>query len=243
MVNVSHSCIPALEANGSATQAPTDFVRWKQGDPMRDFRDAKLMARSLCEAMKPKSLVLTHSESLELIAAIFGVDNWNMLSAQIKAKEEASSERPHCTFRKKSSGEVEALVAGPGVYICDQCIALCSNTLEERSIAKLLRKTDPASAPADHFRDRSTEQILAYQRDAQRRLSKTRTALRTVEILIGEAADEQVAPGPVHEIFRTKSKRDLVATKKQLKKNLDRIESTLRAVDDVLRVRSQPAPS
>jgi ClpX C4-type zinc finger/Glyoxalase superfamily protein len=210
---------------------------------MRDFRDAKLMARSLCEALKPKSVVLTHSESLELIAAMFGVDNWNMLSAQIKAKEGASSERPYCTFCRKASSEVEALVAGPGVYICDQCIALCSNTIEERSIAKMLRKTDPASAPLDHFRNRSTEQILEYQRDAERRLSKTRTALRTVESLLGEAAHEQAASGPVHEIFRTKSKKDLVATKKQLKKNLDRTEATLRVVDDVLRVRSQHAPS
>lgn len=57
------------------------------------------------------------------------------------------------------------------------------------------------------------------------------------------ASHEQVVPGPIHEVFRTKSKRDLVATKRQLKSNLDRTESTLRAVDDVLRVRSQHAPS
>jgi hypothetical protein len=49
------------------------------------------MARSLCEALKLKSIALTHSESLELIAAIFGVDNWNVLSAQIKAAEEPGS--------------------------------------------------------------------------------------------------------------------------------------------------------
>ena len=106
----------------------------------------------------------------------------------------------------------------------------------------MLPKTNPASAVLDHFRDRSTEQILAYQRDAQRRLSKTRTALQTVEILLGEAADEQIVPGPIHEFFRTKSKKDLVATKKQLRSNLDRTESTLRAVDDVLRARGQHAP-
>jgi hypothetical protein len=210
---------------------------------MRDFRDAKLMARSLGEALKLKSIALTHSESLELIAAIFGVDNWNVLSAQIKAAEEPSPKAVHCTFCKKSSNEVEALVAGPGIYICDKCITLCANTLEEQSITKMLRKTNPSSAALDHFRDRSTEQILAYQRDAQRRLSNTRTAMRTVEILLGEAAHEQIVPGPIHDFFRAKSKEDLVATKKQLKSNLDRTEATLRAVDDVLKVRSQLAPS
>jgi ribosomal protein L37AE/L43A len=200
------------------------------------------MARSLCEALKPKSIALTHSEGLELIAAMFGVDSWNVLSAQIKAAEEPSSKALCCTFCKKSSAEVEALVAGPGVYICDKCIALCSNTLEERSIANTLQKTDPSSATLDHFRDRSTEEILAYQRDAQRRQSNTRTAIRTVEILLGEAADEQNVPGPMHDLFRAKSKEDLVTTKKQLKRNLDRTEATLRAVDDVLKVRSEQAP-
>jgi len=210
---------------------------------MRDFRDAKLMARSLCEALKPKSIAFTHSESLELIAAILGVDNWNVLSAQIKAAEEPSSKALHCTFCKKSSNEVEALVAGPGVYICNNCIAFCSNTLEEQSIAKMLAKTDPSSATLDHFRDRTTEQILSYQRDAQRRLSNTCTAMRAVEILLGEAAHEQIVPGPIHDFFRAKSKKDLVTAKKQLKSILDRTEATLRAVDDVLKVRSQQAPS
>jgi ClpX C4-type zinc finger/Glyoxalase superfamily protein len=210
---------------------------------MRDFRDAKLMARSLSEALKLKSIALTHGESLELIAAILGVDNWNVLSAQIKAAEEPSSKALRCTFCKKSSGEVDALVAGPGVYICDKCIALCSNTLEEQCITKILGKADPASAALDHFRDRSTEQILAYQLDAQRRLSTTRTAMRTVKILLGEASHEQIVPGPIHDFFRAKSKDDLVTTRKQLKSNLDRTEAALRAVDDVLKVRSQEAPS
>jgi len=210
---------------------------------MRDFRDAKLMARSLCEALKPKPVVLTHSESLELIAAIFGVDNWNVLSARIKAGDETSSDGPCCTFCRKASNEIEALVAGPGVYICNECIALCSNTLEEQSIAKMLREADPASAALDHFRDRSTEQILAYRREAQRRLSSTRTAMRAVEILLGETAHEQTVPEPIHELFRTKSKKELAATKEHLKHNLEKTEATLRIVDDVLRLRSQHAPS
>lgn len=209
---------------------------------MRDFRDAKLMARSLSEALKLKSITLTHSESLELIAAIFGVDDWNMLSAKIKAAEEQGSKGPRCTFCKRPSNEVEALVAGPGIYICDECAAFCSNTFEERSIAKMLSKVESAPAAMDHFRDRTPEQILDYQRDAQRRLAKTRTALRTVEILLGEAAHEPIAPGPLHDLFRAKPKKDLAATKKQLQDNLDRTEATLRAVDDVLKARHQQAP-
>ncbi|MCI1901436.1 MAG: ATP-dependent Clp protease ATP-binding subunit ClpX [Bifidobacteriaceae bacterium] len=39
---------------------------------------------------------------------------------------------PHCSFCGKSEHQVRRLVAGPGVYICDECIALCVDVLKER---------------------------------------------------------------------------------------------------------------
>jgi len=53
---------------------------------MRDFRDAKAMAQTLREALKPKSVSLTHSESLELVATILGFRDWNVLSATIQSE-------------------------------------------------------------------------------------------------------------------------------------------------------------
>jgi uncharacterized protein len=53
---------------------------------MRDFRDAKAMAQTLREALKTKSVSLTHSESLELVATILGFHNWNVLSATIQSE-------------------------------------------------------------------------------------------------------------------------------------------------------------
>ncbi|MCD6048101.1 MAG: clpX [Gammaproteobacteria bacterium] len=37
----------------------------------------------------------------------------------------------HCSFCGKSQFDVHKLIAGPGVYICDQCIALCSDVIRE----------------------------------------------------------------------------------------------------------------
>jgi ATP-dependent Lon protease len=54
---------------------------------MRDFRDAKAMAQTLREALKQKSITLTHSESLELIAKILGFHDWNVLSAAIASAQ------------------------------------------------------------------------------------------------------------------------------------------------------------
>ena len=57
---------------------------------MRDFRDAKAMAQTLRDALKIKSVFLTHSESLELIARILGVHDWNTLSARIQTDRPAT---------------------------------------------------------------------------------------------------------------------------------------------------------
>ena len=37
-----------------------------------------------------------------------------------------------CSFCGKSQKQVQQLIAGPGVYICDECIELCNEIIEER---------------------------------------------------------------------------------------------------------------
>jgi uncharacterized protein len=54
---------------------------------MRDFRDAKVMAQTLRQALKAKSVSLTYSECLELIAKTLGFQDWNLLAATIKSSQ------------------------------------------------------------------------------------------------------------------------------------------------------------
>ncbi|PWE76714.1 hypothetical protein XF30_07925 [Bradyrhizobium sp. SUTN9-2] len=60
---------------------------------MRDFRDAKAMAQTLRESLNARSVSLTVSESLELIARLFGLADWNVLAARIRSAEQAGSGR------------------------------------------------------------------------------------------------------------------------------------------------------
>jgi hypothetical protein len=60
---------------------------------MRDFRDAKAMARTLRKALAAKDLKISNSDSLELIAQAFGLRDWNTLSAMLSA-ELADPPRP-----------------------------------------------------------------------------------------------------------------------------------------------------
>ena len=39
-----------------------------------------------------------------------------------------------CSFCGKSQDQVRKLIAGPGVYICDECIDLCNEILDEELI-------------------------------------------------------------------------------------------------------------
>jgi hypothetical protein len=51
---------------------------------MRDYRDAKSMAHLLRDELAARNYKITVGESLELIARLFGVADWNTLSALIK---------------------------------------------------------------------------------------------------------------------------------------------------------------
>src|SRR3712207_9380182 len=41
------------------------------------------------------------------------------------------SDQLQCSFCGKSQRQVRKLIAGPGVYICDECIELCNEIIDE----------------------------------------------------------------------------------------------------------------
>jgi hypothetical protein len=53
-------------------------------NPMRDYRDAKAMARTLRAALAAKSIKITIAESLELTAKSHGAADWNTMAALIR---------------------------------------------------------------------------------------------------------------------------------------------------------------
>lgn len=49
----------------------------------------------------------------------------------------------HCSFCGKSQHEVRKLIAGPSVYVCDECVALCNDIINEET------RDDKTATPAD----------------------------------------------------------------------------------------------
>ena len=51
------------------------------------------------------------------------------------AKKNIGNDEPCCSFCGKSESKVEHLIAAPGdnVYICNDCVAICREQLQEHS--------------------------------------------------------------------------------------------------------------
>ena len=53
----------------------------------------------------------------------------------------------HCSFCGKNQHEVQKLIAGPAVLICDECIELCTDIIREESIATMAEQMQSLPKP------------------------------------------------------------------------------------------------
>ena len=66
------------------------------------------------------------------------------------ARASDGNEQLLCSFCGKSQRQVKKLIAGPGVYICDECIDLCNEIIDEELTAPAhARPRQPAAADGD----------------------------------------------------------------------------------------------
>ena len=55
----------------------------------------------------------------------------------------------YCSFCGKSQHEVRKLIAGPTVFICDECVELCMEIIREEHKTTLVKTSDGVPTPAD----------------------------------------------------------------------------------------------
>ena len=74
-----------------------------------------------------------------------------------------------CSFCSKSQSEVRKLIAGPNVYICDECIEICTDIIaEERDLEE---RTELAELPKPAEIKAFLDQYVVGQRDAKKKLA------------------------------------------------------------------------
>ena len=221
---------------------------------MRDFRDAKAMAHALREALTRNGVETTHSGSLELIAKAFGYDNWNILSAKIEAarpraidaeaspaaQEPALPQTLYCSFCAKSQHDVQKLIAGPSVYICDECVDLCVDIVRDGVLWKILSVLraseesggDAYQAAFEHVRSKSTEEVASYVEQSRVGVQHNRQTLQFIDRRLamrdGEVPQEGDAlASPLFAHLNTKTKEELVALQKEAHRELMHYEDAL----------------
>ncbi len=77
----------------------------------------------------------------------------------------------YCSFCGKSQHEVRKLIAGPSVFICDECIELCNDIIREESHAETAGKGAKSDLPVPHEIRESLDQYVIGQDIAKKILS------------------------------------------------------------------------
>ena len=76
----------------------------------------------------------------------------------------------YCSFCGKSQHEVKKLIAGPSVFICDECIDLCTDIIQEE-IAKLPKEEGDGLLPTPHQIRENLDQYVIGQDQAKKTLA------------------------------------------------------------------------
>ena len=76
-----------------------------------------------------------------------------------------------CSFCGKSHAEVRKLIAGPGVYICDNCINVCKGILDKELNEDARRQTTTLRVPKPADIRRQLDQYVVGQESAKKVLS------------------------------------------------------------------------
>ncbi|WDT78480.1 MAG: hypothetical protein MPW14_14880 [Candidatus Manganitrophus sp.] len=72
------------------------------------------------------------------------------------AKQEKTDSLLCCSFCGKSQHEVKKLIAGPSVFICDECIELCNDIIPEECRKKTRTRLHRPSPSRSRSRTSST---------------------------------------------------------------------------------------
>ncbi|TRO95857.1 ATP-dependent Clp protease ATP-binding subunit ClpX [Glycocaulis profundi] len=75
----------------------------------------------------------------------------------------------YCSFCGKSQHEVRKLIAGPTVFICDECVELCMDIIREENKSALVKSKE--GVPSPHEINQVLEDYVIGQRHAKRVLA------------------------------------------------------------------------
>jgi ATP-dependent Clp protease ATP-binding subunit ClpX len=88
-----------------------------------------------------------------------------------KDKDQDEDKLLYCSFCGKSQNEVRKLIAGPSVFICDECVDLCNDIIREEADAETGESSSEQSAPSPQEIHAILDDYVIGQTDAKKVLS------------------------------------------------------------------------
>ena len=85
-------------------------------------------------------------------------------------KEDEGGKLLYCSFCGKSQHEVRKLIAGPSVFVCDECVDLCNDIIREEIQEKTVDQEDRKLPTPEEIRDTLDEYVIG-QDTAKKTLS------------------------------------------------------------------------
>ena len=82
---------------------------------------------------------------------------------------ETSKNTLYCSFCGKSQHEVRKLIAGPTVFICDECVELCMDIIREENKTSMVKSSEGVPTPQEIYK--VLDDYVIGQSRAKRNLS------------------------------------------------------------------------
>ena len=123
----------------------------------------------------------------------------------------------YCSFCGKSQHEVRKLIAGPTVFICDECVDICTDVVEpddDRELFRLMKGTEESGRLAypallDLARRMPTEELAHYVERGRKGVKRSRVALQDIERRLAMRDLEAAVDQNVLDTMQQKAQREL----------------------------------